>query len=161
MSAVRGQVSAVSATGFTVKDKDEKLTQVLVNADTRFNGQVKGLSELKVGMAAVALVQPQTGGGLAAMNVTAGNRQERRMGEVTAVDASAGMLTLKTARDGESFTFKVDADTRFRSKDDAIKSLADVKVGMMAIILGRSENGILIANVVAAGAKGDLPRLNR
>lgn len=161
MAGLRGEVTAVSTTALTLKDKDGKETSLTVNGETRFNGQVRSLTELKQGMTALIVTEKQPDGSLLAINVRAGYRPERRMGEVTAVDTSAGTITIKTVRGAESITFKVDANTRFRSKGDTIKSLTDIKVGMMAIIFGRSENGTLIATVIAAGQKSDLPRFNK
>jgi len=83
-----------------------------------------------------------------------GRRGERHIGKVTAVGTDS--LTIQT-RDGQTLTFAVTDQTRFRSRDGAVKSLADLKPDMPVMVIAKDENGQLTALVVVAG-RGARPR---
>jgi len=59
---------------------------------------------------------------------------------------------LRNFRDGQTITFQVTGDTKFRSKGGQVKSLEDLQEGMIAMV-GAEElsNGKYQAQVVAAG----------
>ena len=65
-------------------------------------------------------------------------------------------LTLET-RQGETFTFDVDANTKFLSRDGSVDSLSDVAVGMIAVVSAKQlEDGSYLAVRVAAHERPDV-----
>ncbi|NIM93745.1 MAG: hypothetical protein GTO18_08550 [Anaerolineales bacterium] len=83
----------------------------------------------------------------------------RLIGEITAVDTTAGTFSLE-ARNGASMIFHVAEETNYRSIDGSIKDLGDLQAGMKALVIGkRDANGGLVALMVAAGLPEDLPNI--
>ena len=158
-----GQITAVdqAAGTFTLKGRDGIEVTFAVNEETRFrskDGKVTGLADLKEGMvgAVFAVDDPAFANPLAKV-VAAADKQDlpefdaRFAGKVTAVDDKS--FTIQT-RDGETVTFQVTGDTKFRSRDGSVKGLADLKVGML-IGVGAKElgNGEYQAQLVVAGKR--------
>ncbi|MDI6694332.1 MAG: DUF5666 domain-containing protein [Anaerolineales bacterium] len=162
MKGLRGLVEAVDLTGslFKLKDRQGEISSVAVDEQTKFRGQAEEFSELEAGMAVFAVVEVQDNGELLAKAVRAGFPIIRRFGEITAVDVAAGEFTLKTARTGEELLFRVDENTRFRSKDDQIAGLGDLQPGMVAAVTARQEPDGALALLVAAGEREDLPNFD-
>jgi preprotein translocase subunit YajC len=127
---LRGKVTGVDVPGnaFSLEDKDGQVTTLKVDADTKFTGQVGGLADLQVGMHAQARAEKQSTGDLLAKSVRAGMPSDQRfLGKVTAIDEQA--FTIQT-RKGESITFQVTEETRFRSRKGLVSGLEDLEVGM-------------------------------
>jgi hypothetical protein len=156
-----GQVTAVdqAAGTFTMKGRDGIEVTFTVNEETHFrskDGTLTGLADLKVGMigAVMAVNDPAYTHPLAKM-VAAAEKEDlpktdaRFAGKVTAVDKNS--FTIQT-RDGKTITFKVTGDTKFRSRDGSVKSLADLKEGML-VGVGAKElgNDQYQAQIVIAG----------
>jgi hypothetical protein len=129
-AGVRGRVTGVDVPGsaFTLEDKDGQATNVKVDVETKYLGQATGLADLQAGVHAQARVEKQADGGLLAKTVRAGMPFDRRfLGKVTAIDGQT--FTIQT-RQGETITFQVTDETRFRSRKGVVDSLDDLKVGM-------------------------------
>jgi hypothetical protein len=85
----------------------------------------------------------------------------RVAGTITAVDPSAGTFGLQS-RAGESYTFYVTSETRFKSRDGSINSLADLQPEMLAIVVAiRNDAGLLQALGVGATTPQPRPELTR
>jgi hypothetical protein len=156
-AAVRGRVTGVDVPGsaFTLEDKDGKSTTVKVDTDTKYLGQAAGLADLQVGMLAQTRAEKQANGDLLAKSVRAGVPSDQRfLGKVTAIDGQT--FTIQTRR-GESVTFQVTEETRFRSRKGVVDSLDDLQVGM-PVGVGAEDlgNGQYQAQVVIAA-----PNLNK
>ncbi len=143
-AVVRGEITAVSDSGFTVKTLNNRTAAVTVTETTRYRIpgiQNPSLADIKVGM----VVQARgTWNGdntaFAAQNVVATTREMIRQhlvrGVVTAVDPNAGTLALKTPQAVE-WTIHTTDQTRYRIPDVEKPALADIKVGDQAIVFGR------------------------
>jgi hypothetical protein len=79
----------------------------------------------------------------------------RAFGEVVRVDLTASTFTLSAAH-GREYVFVVDRETQFRSPNGSVGELADLEVGMRALVIA-VEDDELIARVVAAANLDDLP----
>ncbi len=147
----RGKVIDVNpaASQFTIENREGQKTVVTTNSETVFRGEVTSLADLEVGMLAGVVNKEAAGDGMQARLVRAGNPTSRYTGEITRVNSSAGTFTLKTRRTGEEMTFTVDENTRFRGRE--VKSLADLKAGMMVLVGAKDlGSGSYQAQVVAA-----------
>lgn len=161
MAGVRGKVTAVAATSFSVETPQGESQAVMVNDETRYRGGIDGLGALEEGMSVIAITEEQTNGSLLALSVNAGYRPERRIGEVISINLQAGEFTIKTLRDGDEMTFSVDEGTRYRGREIELESLADLKTGMTTLVIARQEQGKLVASQVAAGEGQDLPEFEQ
>jgi len=77
----------------------------------------------------------------------------RVRGRVTAVDAAAGKFRLETP-DGETVTFFVDENTRYRGQ---LESLDDMQEGWLAGVGAVERDGKLWARLVIAGERPERP----
>jgi preprotein translocase subunit YajC len=164
MAGLRGRVVGVDVAGdaFTLEDKNGQATTAKVNADTQYRGQVTALADLQVGMLAQAATEEQANGDLLAKTLRAGYPLVKHAGEVVRVDLAAGQFVLKTARTDQELTITVDAETRFRSKDDTVQELADLQTGMVVVVSAEKQGeDALLARLVAAGNKEDLPKFDQ
>ncbi|MGE5221243.1 MAG: DUF5666 domain-containing protein [Omnitrophica WOR_2 bacterium] len=127
--------------------KGENLT-ISVNTTTVFLGKVQNLSKMKPGMLVTAGAREENGK-LVALLLWARVPALRYAGKITAIDTAAGSFVLQT-RAGKQLTFLVNENTHFRSFGKAVKGLSDLKVGMVAIVIARSQGGNLLATGVAA-----------
>ncbi|MCJ7533732.1 MAG: DUF5666 domain-containing protein, partial [Anaerolineales bacterium] len=126
----------VGNSAFTLQTREEEILTIKVDSNTSFLNRedtITGLSDLQVNMRAVVLTSQQEDGSSLAITVAVAKpRPSRYGGTITSVDASAGTFTL-SSRNGQAYTIKVDQNTRFRSKDNAITSLADLQPNMQAL----------------------------
>ncbi len=141
---IRGEVTVVSDSSFTVKTLNGRTANVMVTETTvyRIPGiQNPSLADIKAGM----VVQARgTWNGdnstFAAQNVVATTREMIRQhlvgGAVTAVDPAAGTLALKTPQAVE-WTIHTTDQTRYRIAAVQEPTLADVRVGDQALVIGR------------------------
>ncbi|TET80626.1 MAG: hypothetical protein E3J37_10820 [Anaerolineales bacterium] len=131
---------------------------------TRFrssDGSVHELSDLEVGMRALVIGVERDGGLVALMVVTAKldnvSDRVRVFGEITGAVSVGGSFSLEK-RGGEVVTIQTNERTRFRSRDGLIQGLDDLEAGMVALAIAvEQEDGELLALVIAAGYKEDLP----
>jgi hypothetical protein len=165
LSLSAGTLTSVDVAGseFSLKTRQGEEKSFVVDEETRFRGAVAGLGDLQSGMQARVLAQKQAGDSLLAQVVTAGAKASKFVGEITAVDAAQGTFTLHTRRGDQDVTFRVDENTRFRSKDQVVKELVDLQPGMLALVVARrgetpTEGETLTAALVAAGTKEQLPK---
>lgn len=125
----------------------------VTNENTIFEGGVETLADFQEGMQAAVSAYRQEDGSLLALAVVARLPVVRNAGEVTAVDVSGGTFTLKTLR-GETLIIMVDENTRFRSKDGGVQSLADLAAGMRLLVRSQTqEGGSHLARLVQVGVK--------
>lgn len=148
---------------FTVKNRKGEAATVSVNDETLFKGQASDLAALKDGMLATARGETLADGGLMADVVRSSFPIKRAGGEVLSVDEAAATFTLKARRSGEEITFLVNDETKFRSKDGKISGLADLKAGMVIVVIGSQAEGAAnpTAHIVAAAEKEDLPKFDK
>ena len=101
--------------------------------------------------------------GLLALSARAGDyvgRPVRKFtGEIISVDAGEGSFNIKPRRAEKELTVLVDENTRFKSRDGDLEGLDDLEPEMIAIVaVKKGEDGELLAVVVAASTKDDLPK---
>ena len=141
----------VGNSAFTLQTREEEILTIKVDSNTSFLNRgdtITGLSDLQANMRAVVLTSQQEDGSYLAITVAVANpRPSRYGGTITSVDASAGTFTL-SSRNGQAYTIKVDQNTRFRSKDNAITSLADLQPNMQALVMANQSNGEYLAVMV-------------
>ncbi len=148
-----GKVTAVDSDSLTIETRDGQSLTFTVTDKTRFrsrDGAVKSLDDLKPDMFVLVIAKDDNGQRIA-LAVFAGKperRGERHTGKVTAVGSDS--LTIET-RDGQSLTFAVTDQTRFRSRDGAVKSLDDLKPDTFVLVIAKDDDGQRIALAVFAG----------
>jgi hypothetical protein len=131
--AARGEVTAVSASSFTLHTlRGEDLT-VAVDGNTTYAGEVHSFSDLQTGMKAAVGAQKLEDGSLLAVMVGVRAELIRHAGTVTTVDLAASTFSLET-RQGESLTFQVDGSTQFFGQ---VSSLADLQPSMQAAVAAK------------------------
>jgi len=165
----RGVVQAVEPTqnAFTLETAQGEVLRLKVVERTRFrspNGEIQGLEDMELGMAALVAAVRTPEDKLTAVAVAVGwpddlrDRVFRAQGTITNVIPGRGVFELQT-REGETFTFQVDERTRFKSRDGSIQSIHDLKAGMLALVSAiKREDGTNRALLVAAGDPEDRPR---
>jgi hypothetical protein len=169
MERLGGRITSIitAAKQFVMQNRQGEDFTINTDEETLFRGEATDLASLQEGWLAGALVLKQDDGSLLAQTVRAGSPILKKAGEITAVDDKAGTLTLKPLRGGEEITFAVDADTRFRSRDGSLKSLADLKVGMVGLVVakaplsGADEGTHPVAVLVAAIERNKLPKFDQ
>jgi hypothetical protein len=146
---LRGEVTAVSDEGFTLKTRSGQEVGMVVTSDTRYRipgAESPSLADVQVGMLALVRGTWSEDEIFVAQGVGAGNREQIRRwvirrhtirGEVTAVDLDSGTLTVDTQR-GE-WTVHTTDDTRYRIPDVEGPTLADVQVGDRITVAGRPD----------------------
>jgi hypothetical protein len=131
----------------------ERLT-FQVDGSTQYFGQVKSLADLHSGMLAVVAAKQLDNGSYLAERVTAHEKPQvdvKAAGKVTAIDTASFTIT---SRKGESITFQVTPETRFRSRGGQVKSLKDLRLGMgVGVAAQETDGGQLLALVVVAKVK--------
>jgi len=144
-----GIVSVVDVAGaaFTITGKQGQ-TWTFTTADrTQYRGEIASLAELKVGMQA-GVGARKVGDQLIAIAVFGRTAPERAAGKVVSVNQALGTFTL-AARNGETYTIYTDAETKFRSPDENIQSLADIKPDMLAAVrMVKDAEGHFLAKAV-------------
>jgi hypothetical protein len=85
----------------------------------------------------------------------------QRVGEITSVDLEASCIVLQS-RNGESIEFFITESTNYRSRNDVIQGIADLSIGMKALVTGEQEReGHFIALLIMAGLPDEVPELQR
>lgn len=150
---VIGEISEIGADSLTLELRLSAELTVEVQEFTSYLGTLESFDDLEVGMVVAVIGQRSGEGSFIARAIVS---QEdlplgtRIMGEVIAVTSSS--LTIQT-RKGETFTYTVNADTEFLSRENAVTELADIEEGDHVMILyEQASNGTLTANVIAVGA---------
>lgn len=164
LAGARGLVTAVdvAASAFTLENKAGQASTVKVDAETKYLGQVQGLADLKVDMLAQARIEKLDNGDLLANSVRAGFPLVKHAGEVLSVDLAASQFVMQTARQDQQLTITVDAETKFRSRDETVQELADLQPGMVVVVSAEKQGETtLLARLVAAGDKEDLPQFDQ
>ena len=149
---IRGEVSAVSSSGFKVTTRDGAVWTVTVNGSTSYAfGAGDGtLADVTSGETVIVAGDAAGDNALTALSVRV--NPDQVAGTVTAKTADTIAIT---KRGGGTLTIHVDADTtyRVRGADGTTDSLADVTVDMAIGVSGRLRaDGSIDADVVLAGA---------
>ncbi len=131
----RGLVTAVNPATQTFSIKTLKGWEITctVDAATRYLGKASSLNDLKVGLA-VEVVGEEKDGKVVVKALFAHDPIRTAAGIVKQVDTAAGTVTLQ-ALSGEEMRITVNDSTRFRSQQDTIQSLADLKPDMRVLII--------------------------
>lgn len=163
---VIGEISGIRLedNSFSLISRQGEELHFLVIDRTKFrspDGSINELADLKVGMKALILGERHSDD-LVALVVAAGERDDlpetfRIQGKVNGVDLQTSSFSVMIEM-GESQRFKVGDRTRFRSRDGAVKSLADLEIGAPVIVAGlKSDDGLPLALLVIAGSPPDRP----
>jgi len=152
-----GEITSIGADQFTMLTRSELEVTVMVDEDTNYFGDLESFTDLEVGMQIGAAGMREGEGTFLAKAIFAGDRLEdirRAGGEVTDVGNSS--LTIEN-REGETLTFEVDENTRFKSRDGEVEGLSDIEEGdHVALLYLVADNGDLVAKVIGVGGpKGD------
>jgi hypothetical protein len=162
---LRGRITEILTNAFTL-DTQEGEQIVNVGSDTAYRGQVAGFSDLEEGMLAGVVADEVGGEAVVAKILRAGYPGRRSAGEILVVNPSANTFTLKTVRNGEELVFSTDTATRFRSKDDKLSTLSDLKSGMFALVFSKYQalqgsDEPIPALGIAVVDKDALPKIDR
>jgi Domain of unknown function (DUF5666) len=150
---VAGSVTAVSDSGFTLKERGGTSRNITVNGATvyRLDATKAGSkSDVKVGSNVVVEGNQASDGSIAATAVQ------------IILPSVAGQVTAKTADtitvtrpNGSTLTIHVGAGTVYRVRGVATPTLSDVSVGMVVVAEGtQNSDGSFQAVAIAAGPKG-------
>ena len=145
---VAGTVSDVTASGFTIKDRDGVSWTVTVSGSTVYRtGSGNGSrSDVKAGLAAV-VAGIQSGHSISATSVFV--RLPTVVGRVTA--RSGSTLTIQLPG-GTTMTIHVNGSTTYRVRGKDTAGLADIAVGSTIVAQGTQRaDGSLDASAVASG----------
>ena len=164
-----GEITSVTTTegSFSLKKRDGEIMILQTNERTRFKsreGSINGIEDLEEGMAAIVVAIDGQEGGLLALVVAAGYKDDlssnlrRYRGEITDVVPGQGTFTLQIDEGGQVLTIQSRVNTRFRSLDGSLIDIQDLKKGMKAVVIANEqENGTLLALLVTAGNPQDRP----
>jgi len=165
---VSGPVSDVDtgAETFILQTRNSDDVIVTVNEETRYSGGVENLEDLEDGMLAWAGVKKLDDGNLLALVVRARYPVVKLTGRISEVDTSAGTFTLHTRRGDKDVPIIVTNETRFRSREGSIETLADLEPDMLAFVGAKKPGGEIDAEqipplealMVAAAAQDQLPK---
>jgi len=158
-----GKVSDVETNENTftlVTRRGEKELNVTVDENTRFksrDGSLQGIEDLNPDMFAVVIakrsdLKDQESSQLTALAVLAGTGEQLPNFEVKirgkVVEKAGDKITVENPK-GEQFTIFVNAETKFKSKGDAIQNLEQIEIGMQILIGGKSlESGDVQAELI-------------
>jgi len=126
-----------AASTFGLKTRQGESLTFQVDGSTQYFGQVKSLADVQPGMLAVVGARQLDNGAYLAARVTAHEKPQvdvKKAGRVSAIDASS--FTIR-GRDGNSYTFHVTPETRFRSRGGQVKGLKDLRLGMGIAVAAR------------------------
>jgi hypothetical protein len=164
-SGAGGKVTAIdlAAGEFSLENKEGETLTYATSQETRFAGSLEGLADLELEMVVLVAAEEQADGSLLARVVGSRTPMEKAAGEITAVGADS--LTLKLRRSGEEITFKVDENTRFRSKGGELDGLEDVEVGMVGMVMAARQadgdaSAARLASAVLLADKEQLPQFD-
>jgi hypothetical protein len=150
---VAGEVTQVSASGFTLKTRDGMTWTITVNGSTGYKlGSADGSkADIKVGSDVV--VSGEKGSSETSMTASAVQvRVPVVFGQVTA--KSGNTITIKRV-DGTTQTVHVGGGTTYRVRGVDNAALSDITVGMAIVVQGSQRaDGSLDATTVAAGGLG-------
>jgi Domain of unknown function (DUF5666) len=148
-----GTITAVDPTAgtFSLRTVRGESLAFQTDGDTQYYAQVHSLADLQTGMAAIVGTQRRPDGSYLAVRVTAHEKplvDVKKVGRVTAIDVSS--FTIR-ARDGNTYTFQVTPQTRFRSRGGEVRGLRDLRLGMgVAVAAQETDGGQLRAVLVVA-----------
>jgi hypothetical protein len=152
-----GQITAVdpAASSFTLHARRGEDLTFQVNEETKFHsrdGQVGGLDDLEIGMAAAVGAEKLEDGTLLAVQVAVGSKDDhvRAVGLIAAVVPGQETFSIESS-DGKSWEFQTGERTRFRSRDGSVDDIHDLKKGMPVLVLAIKADGGWLALLVAAG----------
>ena len=163
MTGFRGSILSVDMSGnqFTLQTQKGVKTTFEVDSSTIYKGEATTFSGLQEGMSAGVAAKELEDGSLLAQIIRTGYPISKHLGEITAVSLEDSTLTLRTSRGQEELTFKVDENTRFRSKDQSVESLEDLQPGMVCVVVARGQgDAIPVASIVGAADKDNLPKFD-
>jgi hypothetical protein len=133
----RGSVTAVDPAAQTFSLKTLKGWEITctVEAATRYLGKASSLNDLKVGLA-VEVAGEEKDDKMVVKALFAHDPIRTAAGIIKQVDTAAGTVTLQ-ALSGEEIRITVNDSTRFRSPQDTIQNLADLKPDMRILVIAR------------------------
>jgi hypothetical protein len=152
-----GEVTSIEIEvgSFTLLTRQDQTVKIQVNHDTIINrkdGELTGLEDLQPGMFAAITGQRQDNGVVLAKRVIAGSKEDfpdfeiKKAGRIVVLGVD--YLTLRT-KSGEEITLRVNPDTHFRGRGIRVQGIADLKIGMKALVGGETgPDGEVVARVV-------------
>ena len=154
----RGIITAtdLAASTFDLRDLNGQILTLAVDVNTHFIGHANGLSDLQPGMTVAAAAKEANPGYPQAVLVAARFPLANHTGNIVGVDLENGSFNLETVRNG-TLTFVVTDQTHFRSPEQSVQSLGDLQPGLVATVSARQDGTQLIALLVAAANRSDLP----
>lgn len=156
-----GEITAIGNDQFTLVGPQGGSYTIEVTEFTSYLGELESFADLEVG-AEVGIAGQRSGEGTVVARVVA-MRDElpfgtRIGGEVTAVGNTE--ITIET-RGGQTFTFDVNADTDYLSRENTVQSLADIEVGdHVQILFEQASSGTLTANIIMIGGQPEAAPTN-
>lgn len=151
---VGGTVTEVTASGFTLKDRDGLTWTITVNDATvySFGSSTGSRSDVKVDVDVVVAGTQTSDSALTATSVTVA--PQRVSGEVTA--KSADTITVER-RDGTTATIRVGSGTTYQVPGVTDASLSDITVGMFVAAEGTQQADGSLSATAVHGVSADQP----
>lgn len=151
VTSLDGKTSTVSI----LTRKGDKIFSI--DNETKFHGrdgEIEGLDDLQLDMVVIIQSLIQKDGTNIVKHLAAVEKEDlpnfevKKGGKVISVDSDT--FTIETS-DGKEVKFSIDNDTKFRSRGIAIKSLEDLKIGLIALVGGEElADGTFLARLVIA-----------
>ncbi|MFL5680345.1 MAG: DUF5666 domain-containing protein [Chloroflexota bacterium] len=149
---VAGEVTAVTADGFTIKARNGTTWTVTVDGSTTYRMGAAAGSKADVTVGATVGVAGTQGSGNSIKALTVVVQPARAVGKVTA--KTTDTITIDRLGGG-SVTIHVNGSTTYRVPGDTSPSLSDIAVGSVVGAAGKQRSdGSLDATVVQAAPKG-------
>ncbi len=148
-----GKVTAVGDGSITIQTRDGQTLTFAITDQTRFRSRdenVQSIADIQPDMLVLVVTRK---GESDALFIGVGDPEkhpatknvERHAGKVTAV--GGGSITIQT-RDGQTLTFTITDQTRFRSRDENVQSIADIQPDMPVLVITREgDNTALLIGV--------------
>ena len=159
------QVTAVDANAFTVTTPNGKTATVQVDEQTAYRlagGGEASFADIQVGRWVTGRFERTGQEGVLHARVVVilpedfdpGQWKDARRYKGKVVETGDNTLTIAT-RDGQTLTFTVTAETKFRSHNGEVNGLADLQPDMPVLVIARQqEDGSLTALGIGAGKPG-------
>jgi hypothetical protein len=143
-----GDITGVDldADTFSMRTRRGEGISFRVDGNTLYRGEVDSLNDLQEGMGAIVTAR-KLESGLLAVSVVARQKLDKYVGNVRSINEAAHTFTI-TSRQGDEVTFVVTDDTRFRSRNGSVQSLADLKPGMIVRVSARNASHEAVLVVV-------------
>jgi hypothetical protein len=152
------EVNSVDKT-ITIETRDKETLTLQFTGNTHFIGKNNTLGDVKEGMVILAGLKGENEP-FEVVFLSTQYLVKRIGGTLSEVNTDGDTITLKTKQE-EEITFSVDENTKYINRENEIKNLEDLKVGMLIVVSTKAgDQNDPLAMSIAATSKDDLPEFD-